>query len=166
MKKNIFMLLAGIIVGLSVGVSPVGAQTKSGLCTTLTCGPGTTKEEVSGITNICICKSLGPDELAVTDEKLDLFDPLKVGGSEHAETLSTPGGIISRLLGFAFPLAGMILFVMIVMGGFQVLTGAGNQKATEAGRQRVTMAVVGFLLLFASYWIVQILEQIFNIKIV
>ena len=59
----------------------------------------------------------------------------------------------------------MVLFVMIVVGGFQMIMGGGEQKALEAGRQRVTTAIVGFILLFASYWIAQLLEQLFNIRI-
>jgi hypothetical protein len=102
----------------------------------------------------------------VTSDVLDSFDPLKVAGSPHAATLSTPGGIISRLLEFVFPLAGFALFIMIVAGGLQILAGATNAKGLEEGKKRVTMAIVGFLILFASYWIAQILEVIFGINIV
>lgn len=101
----------------------------------------------------------------VTSDVLDSFDPLKVAGSPHAAELSTPGGIISRALTFAFPIAGLALFVMIVAGGLQILAGATNAKSLEEGKKRVTMAIVGFLILFASYWIAQILEIIFGIKI-
>lgn len=101
----------------------------------------------------------------VTGDVLDSFDPLQVAGSPHAQTLSTPGGIISRALQFIFPIAGLALFVMIVAGGLQILAGASNKKNYESGKQRVTMAVVGFLILFASYWIAQILETIFGVKI-
>lgn len=106
-----------------------------------------------------------PDTLKVTDETLDSFDPLLIGESDLADELSTPAGIINQTLSFIFPIAGMILFVMIVVGGFQMLLGGSDQKALQAGQQRITMALVGFILLFSSYWIVQILEGIFNIKI-
>ncbi|MFH2118618.1 MAG: pilin [Candidatus Paceibacterota bacterium] len=106
-----------------------------------------------------------PDTFRVTDETLDQFDPLLVGGSDKAQELSTLGGIISRVLTFAFPLAGMIMFVMIVAGGFQMLTGAAGQKSMEEGKKKVTSAVIGFIILFSSYWIAQLLEQIFNIRI-
>lgn len=101
----------------------------------------------------------------VTSDVLDSFDPLKVAGSPHAAELSTPGGIISRALTFAFPIAGLALFVMIVAGGLQILAGATNAKSLEEGKKRVTMAIVGFLILFASYWVAQILEIIFGVKI-
>jgi len=54
---------------------------------------------------------------------------------------------------------------MIVAGGLQILAGASNGKSLDAGKQRVTMAILGFILLFASYWIAQILEAIFGLKI-
>lgn len=102
---------------------------------------------------------------AVTKDVLDGFDPLKTQGSSQATALSTPGGIISRALSFAFPIAGMILFVMIVVGGLEILAGATNSKSLQSGQQRVTMAILGFMVLFASYWITQILEIIFGIAI-
>lgn len=106
-----------------------------------------------------------PDTFEVTADVLDNFDPLLTENSPHAAELSTPGGIISRALTFAFPLAGLALFVMIVAGGLQILGGAANSKSLQEGQKRVTMAIVGFLLLFSSYWIAQILELIFGITI-
>jgi len=111
---------------------------------------------------------LSPIDDPVTAADLDLLNPLLIEGiegSEHAETLSTPTGIISRILVFAFPLAGLILFLMIVWGGFEMLSGAAGKKGLEAGKQRVTAAIIGFLLLFASYWIVQIMERVFGVDI-
>lgn len=111
---------------------------------------------------------------APTQETFDSFNPLQIAGgetiddetaSEFAEDLSTPGGIISRLLSFIFPLAGLILFLMISWGGFEMLVGSGDSSKVQAGRQRVTAAIVGFLVLFASYWMVQIVEAVFGIVI-
>ena len=106
-----------------------------------------------------------PDTFEVTGDILDNFDPLLTENSPHAADLSTPGGIISRALTFAFPLAGLALFVMIVAGGLQILGGAANSKSLQEGQKRVTMAIVGFLVLFSSYWIAQILESILGITI-
>lgn len=167
MKKVVLSLIASILcIGAIVSV-PSLAQAQTGSCSTLRCPTGSYRSPLGN--NMCECvedvRAEQDGAPRVTDELLDSLDPLQTAGSPHAQTLSTPGGIISRLLQFAFPLAGMILFVMIVVGGFQILTGAGSQESMKAGRERVTMAIVGFLLLFASYWIAQLLEQILNIKI-
>lgn len=101
----------------------------------------------------------------VDDNVLDQINPLKIGNSPIAEDLSTPGGILSQVLTFAFPIAGLILFIMIVWGGFEILSQSATKKSTEAGRQRITSAIIGFGLLFASFWIIQIIEQVFGITI-
>lgn len=102
----------------------------------------------------------------VTSNTLDALNPLVLFSSpENAEALSTPGGIISRLLDFAFPLAGIILFVMLLIGGFGMLAGATNKESLKANQQRITSAIVGFILLFSSYWIIRLIEIVFGIKI-
>lgn len=106
-------------------------------------------------------------------EDFEKFNPLHIfntseGGEEYyanPEELSTPAGIMNRVLVFAFPIAGLILFVMLLWGGFEMLSGAATKKSLDAGRQRITAAVVGFLLLFVSFWIVQIIEVVFGVSI-
>lgn len=100
----------------------------------------------------------------VTREDFDRLNPLKIAGDPEID-ISTPGGLISRVLEFAFPIAGFILFVMIFWGGFEILYGSSTSKNIEAGRKRVTAALIGFFLLFASYWIIQILEVVLGIKV-
>lgn len=110
-----------------------------------------------------------------TDAFFDLVDPLQHGGgqtvlddvpSAYASQLRSPGGIVSRLLVFAFPIAGLILFMMLVWAGFEMLVGAPSKKSIDAGKQRATAALVGFLLLFATYWIFQIIEVVFGVRII
>jgi len=104
----------------------------------------------------------------VTKDVIDSLNPLIQESTDSAltEQLSTPGGIISRFLGnFAFPIAGLILFVMLIWGGIEMMAGSATSKSVDAGKQRITTALLGFLLLFASFWIARILEMMFGIKI-
>lgn len=97
-------------------------------------------------------------------ETLDSLNPLKILNGDTS--LNTPGAIISKAMNtFIFPIAGIILFLMLVFGGFQMLLGATNSNAIEEGKKRVTTAAVGFIILFASYWIIQLVEMIFGINI-
>lgn len=102
-----------------------------------------------------------------TDATFDSLNPLITEGSPVAEQLSTPGGIVSRVLEFLFPLAGLVLFIMLIWGGFEILIKSSQgTKGLDAGKNRITAAIVGFLLLFATYWMAQIVETIFGIVIV
>ena len=76
-----------------------------------------------------------------------------------------PSGVINRALNLLFPLAGIALFVMLVWGGFEMLTGAAKKQALDSGKQRITAALIGFVLLFVSYWLVQIIETITGVVI-
>lgn len=105
-----------------------------------------------------------------TSDSFKKLNPLAAGGmfgvdARAAAEFSSPGGIITRVLRFAFPIAGLILFVMLVWAGFEILSLASNGKSIQQGSQRATAAIVGFILLFASYFIMQIIEIIFSITI-
>lgn len=101
----------------------------------------------------------------LSNADFDALNPLKSQGSPHARTLSTPGGIISRILDFALPIGGMLLFVLLIWGGFEILTGAASSKSIDSGKQRIKAALIGFIILFSSYWIAQIVQEIFGVSI-
>lgn len=75
------------------------------------------------------------------------------------------GQLFTRLLQYLFPLAGIILFVMIIISGFQMLTSAGDPKALEGAKQRLTWGVVGFVVIFVAFWLMRALEFILGITI-
>lgn len=120
------------------------------------------------------------EDVSVTQEILDQVDPLKVGGGdklfEGTEAIEQPSSafatrptiatIINRVWLFAFPIAGFILFVMLVWGGFEMVSGAASSKSKDQGRQRATAAIVGFILLFSVFWIAQIIQYVFKVRIV
>ncbi|HBD02515.1 MAG: hypothetical protein UX38_C0001G0058 [Microgenomates group bacterium GW2011_GWC1_46_16] len=76
------------------------------------------------------------------------------------------GGIISAVLPTLLSLAGLILFGMLIFGGFTMLAGAANKESQEKGKKMVTSALIGFFVIFLAYWLAQILQVIFKINIV
>lgn len=73
------------------------------------------------------------------------------------------GAIITKLIPFLFAFAGIGLLLMLLSAGFAFLTSAGDAKKLEQGKQRLTYAIVGFLIIFVAYWIVQIAGFVFGI---
>ncbi len=74
------------------------------------------------------------------------------------------GSVITRALYFVYGFAGIGLLLMIISAGFTLLTSAGDAKKMEEGQHRLTYAVVGFLIIFVSFWLVQLLGIMFGIK--
>lgn len=77
----------------------------------------------------------------------------------------TLGDIISALLPYIFTIAGIILFALLIMGGFELLTSGGNPEKTKKAQGRITSSLIGFLIIFLAYWLTQLLEVIFGISI-
>lgn len=67
------------------------------------------------------------------------------------------GEIVGKSLGYVFAAAGIGLLLMIISSGFSLMTSAGDPKKAAAGKSRLTNAIVGFILIFSAFWIVQIL---------
>lgn len=87
---------------------------------------------------------------------------LNGGGAIKSNTL---GGIISGILPTILQVAGLILFGMLVMGGFTMLAGATDKESQEKGKKMVTSALTGFFIIFLAFWIAQLLQVIFKVNI-
>ena len=87
-------------------------------------------------------------------------------GSPFGQTEGV-GDLISAILSNAVVLASFILFLLLVFGGFSMIMGAGqnNPERAAKGKQAATAAAVGFIIIFASYWIIQIIQSLTGVKI-
>ncbi|MFH0942678.1 MAG: hypothetical protein V1810_00745 [Candidatus Beckwithbacteria bacterium] len=77
----------------------------------------------------------------------------------------TPADIINTLIPIIFVLAGIILLGMLVAGGFTIFTSAGNPEKIKKGTGIITNAIIGLLVIFAAYWIIELLEITLGIQI-
>lgn len=68
-----------------------------------------------------------------------------------------PAKFVSVFLNFGIGIAGGLAFLLILFGGFQVMTSAGNPEKLNAGRELVTSAVAGLLLIIFSLFILRVI---------
>lgn len=78
-------------------------------------------------------------------------------------SFGTLGTVIETAIPFLLVFAGVGLLLMILSAGFALLTSGGDPKRLETGKQRLTYAVIGFIVVFAAYWIVQLVARIFGL---
>ena len=43
------------------------------------------------------------------------------------------------------------------------MLSGGDPKATESAKQKITNAVIGFVIIFVAYWLVQLLGMVLGI---
>lgn len=63
-------------------------------------------------------------------------------------------------------LTGIVLLFFLVAGGVGMIINAGNAEKQKHSSQTLTSAVVGYLIMFAAYWLVRIVEIVFGIEII
>jgi hypothetical protein len=78
---------------------------------------------------------------------------------------SNLGEIISQLLPYIIGFAGLALFIMLIWGGITLMTAAGDPAKSKAGYGKISAGLIGFLIIFVSYFVTQIVEVVLGIKI-
>lgn len=76
----------------------------------------------------------------------------------------TLGQIITTIINALFPLLGIVLLLYLVSGGLQLMTSKGDPKGVEAAKQKITNALVGIIIVFLSYYLVQLVLVFFGLK--
>ncbi len=70
-----------------------------------------------------------------------------------------------RILQAMIPLIGLLAFIMILVGGFKILTSAGDAKGMAAGRQTITLAVAGIALSIVSWLVLVIIRNVTGVDV-
>jgi hypothetical protein len=77
---------------------------------------------------------------------------------------ATIGELVGALLPYIFAGAGLLLLLFLVIGGLSLMLSRGDPKAVQSAKDKITGALIGFIIVFASYWIVQIVGRILGIE--
>lgn len=77
----------------------------------------------------------------------------KFNNKTIGEILSSGSNV--DLMNFIFPAAGLAVLIYFLIGGYQIMLSGGDPKKIEQGKNKITHAVIGFLIIFVSYWLVQ-----------
>ena len=100
------------------------------------------------------------DSIADPDEKSKCTACM--GGETNTGTytaigcISTdPNALLEKFIGLATGVSGGIAFLLILFGGLQIMTSAGNPEQLNAGRELVSSAITGLLLIIFSVFILQ-----------
>lgn len=84
-----------------------------------------------------------------------------------AQQFQSPGNLISIILKNAYIAAGIVFFILLLFGGLSIILGAGggDPKKTAQGAKAATAALIGLLLIFSSYWLLEIVRIVTGINI-
>ena len=72
---------------------------------------------------------------------------------------------LPRFIGFAFIVGSVLFLFMFVTGAIQWIASGGDKQGLESAKGRITSAIIGIILLFASYAIINLIEGFFGVNI-
>jgi len=67
------------------------------------------------------------------------------------------GSLINGALSFIMVIAALLVFLYLILGGIEWITSGGDKGKTEKARNKITAAVIGLIILAASYAILLII---------
>jgi hypothetical protein len=168
-----------LILGITFGISIFLKSQAYAICGTCDSFSGTRVSCSVAQTNLCCTTAEEcPDPYGPTPQPYNPQPnnppPVGAASASFAEILAAMNlnpnlhsidGVINALLIPLLTISGLILFIMLITGGFEFLFAGGDPKSAEKGQQRITTAIIGFLIIFTAYWVTQIVEIVLGIKI-
>jgi len=103
------------------------------------------------------------NHLAQVQETINLAPP---GGTGFANLGNlTFGNTFSAILIILLIVAAVAFFVMLVFGGIQWILSGGDKAKTESARGHITAAIIGLVVVFAAWAIVNLMQSFFGVSI-
>lgn len=89
------------------------------------------------------------------------LNTLQLDKNSQLSVLTTP------LIWNIYILAGIAIFFVLIYGGFMYIMGAGqaDNKKIDQGKQAFTWGLIGLIIVFSSFWIIQIVKIITGLDI-
>ena len=69
--------------------------------------------------------------------------------------------LIASILGFV----AIVLLVMLITGGFKIMTAGGDPKAMESAKKTITMAVAGLLVILFGFIILALVSEFTGVDV-
>ena len=80
-------------------------------------------------------------------------------GANTKLSATDPRDIAANLIGVVLGFLGIIAVIMILIGGFKWMTAAGNEDQVAEARKIIVAAVIGLIIILASWGIANFVLQ-------
>ena len=75
-------------------------------------------------------------------------------------TLACIPVVINNVINAALVFSGVIALVLIIYSGIKYITSRGDQTAIESAKKTLTYAIIGLIVIFLSFFIVNLISTL------
>ncbi|HLD91832.1 MAG TPA: hypothetical protein VI795_00385 [Patescibacteria group bacterium] len=79
-------------------------------------------------------------------------------------TFVTPMFFLLAALPYLFGIAGIVLIFNVISSGYKMMTSVGDPKVLQAAQAKLNSSLIGLLIIFASFWVVNLILKFFGIS--
>lgn len=94
------------------------------------------------------------------------------GGSPGSGGFSNPLGttsifeLLKRIIGYLITIGAPIVVIMVLYGGFLILTAGDSPEKVQGGRKTIQWAAIGYAIILCSWGIIYIIGEILGTNLV
>lgn len=91
--------------------------------------------------------------------------PVSIETNNGVATFKGLEGIFQNIIQVATALAGIVFFIMLIMGGFNYLTAGSDPAKAEAAKKTITYAIGGLILLVLAFLILRFIQEFTGVNV-
>ena len=95
------------------------------------------------------------------DTALEVFQK-EIAGGDIANFLQT---ILPNIIGLLFVVGSVIFFFILIWGALSWILSGGDKAHVESAKARITSALTGLIIMFATFAIIKFIEAFFGVNI-
>ena len=73
--------------------------------------------------------------------------------------------LVTIVIAFLFIIASLAFFFMLILGGIKWITSGGDKGKVESARSQITAGLIGLVIVFAAWAILNIIENFFGVNL-
>ncbi len=77
----------------------------------------------------------------------------------------TPDSLVRGVILLILVAAAIVFFIMLLVGGVRYILSGGDKGKTEAARSQITAALIGLVIVFAAWAILQLMSALLGIDL-
>lgn len=93
-----------------------------------------------------------------------VYAQVNIGDQYGYGYIKSLGQGVSLLVAPTFSIATTLVVIYFLIGAFKFLTSGGDKEALASGRNMITHAIIGFVILIFAFLILQFIPQFFGFK--
>lgn len=84
-----------------------------------------------------------------------------MGPAKISDLATVFGSVVRSLLA----LAGITLFIMLLLGGFRYITSGGDPKGIEGAQKTITYAIIGLVVILLAFLVLVLIRAITGVDV-